>query len=118
MELGRRRILRVNLTDHPGAEWTQQQLREGSLPLIFEQAPAKLTGFVGQGVLAGGGFAIVFDLARPGSDAASAHQRGNEYTQPRNDFCDISSLSTAVPITYTGAHEPCVNPHLSRVYCF
>jgi putative transposase len=29
MELGRRRILHVNVTDHPSAEWTQQQLREG-----------------------------------------------------------------------------------------
>src|SRR6202521_5084448 len=28
MELGRRRILHVNVTDHPSAEWTQQQLRE------------------------------------------------------------------------------------------
>src|SRR6202163_1162623 len=28
MELGRRRILHVNITDHPSAEWTQQQLRE------------------------------------------------------------------------------------------
>jgi transposase InsO family protein len=28
MELGRRRILHVNVTDHPSAEWTLQQLRE------------------------------------------------------------------------------------------
>jgi len=28
MELGRRRVLHVNVTDHPSAEWTQQQLRE------------------------------------------------------------------------------------------
>jgi hypothetical protein len=28
MELGRRRILHVNVTDHPSADWTQQQLRE------------------------------------------------------------------------------------------
>jgi len=28
MELGRRKILHVNVTDHPTAEWTQQQLRE------------------------------------------------------------------------------------------
>jgi putative transposase len=28
MELGRRRILYVNVTDHPSAEWTSQQLRE------------------------------------------------------------------------------------------
>ena len=28
MELGRRRILHVNVTYHPSAEWTQQQLRE------------------------------------------------------------------------------------------
>jgi len=27
-ELGRRRILHLNVTDHPSAEWTQQQLRE------------------------------------------------------------------------------------------
>lgn len=28
MELGQRRILHVNVTDHPSAEWTLQQLRE------------------------------------------------------------------------------------------
>src|SRR6202521_5575023 len=28
MELGRRKILHVNVTDHPSAEWTLQQLRE------------------------------------------------------------------------------------------
>jgi len=28
MELGRRRILHCNVTDHPSAEWTLQQLRE------------------------------------------------------------------------------------------
>ena len=28
MELGRRRILHMNVTDHPSAEWTLQQLRE------------------------------------------------------------------------------------------
>jgi putative transposase len=28
MELGRRRILHVNVTDHPSADWTHQQLRE------------------------------------------------------------------------------------------
>ena len=28
MELGRRRILHCNVTDHPNAEWTLQQLRE------------------------------------------------------------------------------------------
>src|ERR1700722_4733474 len=28
IELGRRRILHVNVTDHPSADWTQQQLRE------------------------------------------------------------------------------------------
>jgi putative transposase len=38
MELGRRRILHLNVTDHPGAEWTQQQLREalpGDHPFRF-----------------------------------------------------------------------------------
>jgi putative transposase len=38
MELGRRRILHVNVTDHPSAEWTQQQLREalpGDHPFRF-----------------------------------------------------------------------------------
>src|ERR1700674_5649342 len=28
LELGRRRILHCNVTDHPSAEWTLQQLRE------------------------------------------------------------------------------------------
>src|SRR6202163_4727301 len=28
MELGRRRIVHLNVTDHPSAEWTQQQMRE------------------------------------------------------------------------------------------
>jgi putative transposase len=28
MELARRRILHVNVTDHPSADWTQQRLRE------------------------------------------------------------------------------------------
>jgi putative transposase len=28
MELGRRKILHFNVTDHPSADWTQQQLRE------------------------------------------------------------------------------------------
>jgi putative transposase len=38
MELGRRRILHVNVTDHPSADWTQQQLREalpGDHPFRF-----------------------------------------------------------------------------------
>jgi hypothetical protein len=38
MELGRRRILHVNVTDNPSAEWTQQQLREalpGDHPFRF-----------------------------------------------------------------------------------
>lgn len=38
MELGRRRILYCNVTDHPGAEWTLQQLREalpGDHPFRF-----------------------------------------------------------------------------------
>jgi putative transposase len=38
MELGRRKILHVNVTDHPSAEWTQQQLREalpGEHPFRF-----------------------------------------------------------------------------------
>jgi len=38
MELGRRRILHLNVTDHPSAEWTQQQLREalpGNHPFCF-----------------------------------------------------------------------------------
>jgi hypothetical protein len=38
MELGRRKILHVNVTDHPSAEWTHQQLREalpGDHPFHF-----------------------------------------------------------------------------------
>jgi putative transposase len=38
MELGRRKILHVNVTDHPSAEWTKQQLREalpGDHPFRF-----------------------------------------------------------------------------------
>jgi putative transposase len=38
LELGRRRILHVNVTDHPSADWTQQQLREalpGDHPFRF-----------------------------------------------------------------------------------
>jgi len=38
LELGRRRILHFNVTDHPSAEWTQQQLREvlpGDHPFHF-----------------------------------------------------------------------------------
>jgi putative transposase len=38
MELGRRRILHFNVTDHPSTEWTQQQLREalpGDHPFRF-----------------------------------------------------------------------------------
>jgi putative transposase len=38
VELGRRRILHINVTDHPSAEWTQQQLREalpGDHPFRF-----------------------------------------------------------------------------------
>jgi len=38
MELGRRKILHFNITDHPSAEWTQQQLREalpGEHPFRF-----------------------------------------------------------------------------------
>jgi transposase InsO family protein len=38
MELGRRRVLHVNVTDHPSADWTQQQLREalpGDHPFRF-----------------------------------------------------------------------------------
>jgi transposase InsO family protein len=38
MELGRRQILHHNVTDHPSAEWTQQQLREalpGDHPFRF-----------------------------------------------------------------------------------
>ena len=38
MELGRRKIRHVNVTDHPSAEWTKQQLREalpGDHPFLF-----------------------------------------------------------------------------------
>src|SRR5258708_15074508 len=38
LELGRRRILHINVTDHPSAEWTRQQLREalpGDHPFRF-----------------------------------------------------------------------------------
>ena len=38
MELGRRKIRHVNVTDHPSAEWTKQQLREalpGDHPFRF-----------------------------------------------------------------------------------
>ena len=33
----RRRILHVNVTDHPSAEWTQRQLRKHS-PVIIRSA--------------------------------------------------------------------------------
>jgi hypothetical protein len=32
MEIGSRRILHVNSTEHPTAAWTTQQLREGFVP--------------------------------------------------------------------------------------
>jgi len=35
MELGRRRILHLNVTAHPSAEWTLQQLREA----LMEEHP-------------------------------------------------------------------------------
>jgi hypothetical protein len=43
LELGRRRILYCNVTDHPSEEWTLQQLQE-ALPMIIRSAFSSMTG--------------------------------------------------------------------------
>ena len=62
-------------------------------------APAELTGFVGQGVLARGGFAIAFDLRRRGLPQVD---EGRSLGMSRLDFGGISHRSASPEVERLG----------------